>query len=113
MARGGGAERAAMWQVHYEANVFWEGVAPSSAPFVVMQTNVDPATRAAWNPTPRRHQHYLPVYELRLAILRDPLQIIDPRSRARAYRISPDLSTRRHYTDRPASRSLLSDIALR
>src|SRR3712207_5498728 len=109
MERGIGAERAAMRQVHYEANVVGEGVAPPGAPLVFAQADVDFAARSTRNPARRGHKHYLPTNKLGLAVLRDPVQIVDSRSRARAHRISPDLSARRHYTGHSMSRALLTD----
>src|SRR5215211_5857336 len=113
MKRGIGAERAAMRQVHYEADVVREGVAPSSAPFVFAQTDIDLAARSTGNPTRRGHEHYLPIDKFGLAVLRDPVQIVDSRFRTWAHGISPGLSTRCHYTDHSTSRALLTDVALR
>src|SRR5215211_8927878 len=113
MKRGIGAERAAMRQVHYEADVVRKGVAPSSAPFVFAQTDIDLAARSTGNPTRRGHEHYLPIDKFSLAVLRDPVQIVDSRFRTWAHGISPGLSTRCHYTDHSTSRALLTDVALR
>src|SRR5215207_4592093 len=105
MKRGVRTERAAMRQVHYEANIVGESVAPSSAPFVFAQTDIDLAARSTGHPARRGHEHYLPIDKLGLAVLWDPVQIIDRRSRAWTHGISPGLSTRRHYIgpDTPAN----------
>src|SRR5215211_7072190 len=110
MKRGIGAERAAMRQVHYEADVVREGVAPSSAPFVFAQTDIDLAARSTGDSTRRGHEHYLPIDKFSLAVLRDSVQIVDRRFRTWAHGISPGLSTRCHYTVQSTSRPLLTYV---
>src|SRR5918997_4802290 len=98
------AERAAMRQVHRKSDVVGESIVASRAPLVITEADVDLTACSTGNSAGQRHKHYLPVYQLRLAGLLDPVQIFDRRSRAWSHEHSPDLSTRRYYID-PADRT--------